>query len=360
MTKIGLIPGNSRIIRIENVLNLRAGILAFVVLFSLQAISGVGKSLNLSLTINGSYEIGDCIPACVTLLSDDLKCKGDFEFKIDENKGVNLSVINPSGRCLRRLSDKKISVLTGNRWIASTNRVTKVAEVDLAEVYSEPYVSQVPHDFSVTGVYHIICSIDVSVRARNATGVVSQRQISSVEYPLRIVPVSGTSMERSWRQIENNGRSNAKEVISALVKIKSDSKELEHNDISKLKNMYNRTVSETVKTYVLRLIGARKPTGGVDLVENVLLSENNPLLRSEAMCALLGYDCEKSLKLLVEEVKSRRERSYRAAIVVLGCLGKEDCIDVLNEVVKTDEIDWVRVRANESIMQIRARLKQKP
>lgn len=359
MTKIGPIQANSRTIHTENMLNQRMGALVAVVLISLQAISAAANSVNVVLSVNGSHEIGDRIPACVTLLVDDLKGKGDLEFKIDENKGVDFSVTDPRGNRLRRLSDKKISVLTGNQWIVSTNRMTKIAEVDLTEIYCAPYVSQTPHDFNATGVYHITCSLNVSVRARNATGVMAQRRISSKEYPLRIFPATSNSLEKSWCVVENCEHSTAKEAISALVKIQSDPKELAHNDMAKLKVMYNKTFPE-VKTYILRLIGAKKPTGGIDFVENVLLSEKNPFLRSEAMGALLGYDCEQSRKLLVEEVKSRRERSYRAAIVVLGYLGNEDCVDILKEVVKTDEIDWVRARANESIMQIRARLNHKP
>lgn len=360
MTRIGQILANSRMIRTENMLSRRTGTLAAIVLCSWQAVGGVTNSLNVLLSVDGSHEIGDRIPVGVTLLVDDLKCRGDFEFKIGGKKGLNFNVNGPDGRRLRRLSDKRICTLSENKWITLTNRLTKVAEVDLAEIYCEPYVSRTPHDFNVTGIYHIACSIDVSVRARNATGAMSQRRISSKEYPLKILPVTGDSLERSWSIIENGEHSNPKDVICALVKIQCALKELSHDDISKLKVVYNKPISEAVKTRVLRLIGAKRPMGGVDLVANMLLTEENPFLRSEAMEALIGYDSEKSRKLLVEEVMSRRERSYRAAIVVLGYLGREDCIDVLKEVVKTDEVDWVRVRANESIMQIRARLNHAP
>lgn len=360
MTKIGLIQGSRRIIHIENMPNRRTGALVAIALISLQVVGGVANPLNVVLSINESHEIGDSIPVCATLLVDDLEGKGDFEFEIDGNKGVDFSVTDPGGRLLRRLSDREVSVLTGNQWIAATNRMTKVVDVDLAEIYCEPYVSQTPHDFNVTGLYHITCSIDVSVRARNAAGVISQSRISSKEYPLRILPVNSNSVEKSWSVIENCEHSNVKETISALLKIKSDPKELTHTDIAKLNVMYGKAISGTVKANIFRLIGAKKPIGGVDLIENVLLSEKDPFLRSEAMGALVGYDCEKSRKVLVEEVKSRRERSYRAAMVVLGYLGREDCIDVLKEVVKGDEIDWVRARANESIMQIRARSNRDP
>ena len=312
------------------------------------------------LSVNGSHEIGDRIPVDVTLLVDNLKCSGDLEFKIGGKKRLDFNVTGPDGRRLRPLSDKRISVLSENQWITLTNRLTRVAEVDLAEIYCEPYVSRTPHDFNVTGMYHITCSIDVSVRARNAAGAMSQRRMSSKEYPLEILPVTSNSLEKSWSIIENGEYSNPTEVICALVKIQYAPKELSHDDISKLKAVYNKTISEAVKTHVLRLIGARGPTGGVDLIANILLTEKSPFVRSEAIGALIGYDSEKARKVLVEEVTSRRERSYRAAIVVLGHLGREDCIDALNEVAKTDEVDWVRARANESIMQIRARLNHAP
>lgn len=359
MTKIGLIRGNSRTKYIKNKLNWRMCAIVAIILSSWQGGGGATNSVNVELSINGSHEIGDPIPACVTLLVDDLKCKGDFELKIDENKGVDLSVTDPCGRRLMRLSDKKISVLTENQWIASKNRTIKVAEVDLTEIFSKPYVTQLPHDFTVAGVYHITCSVDLSLRTRNTAEVISQRRISSKEYPLRILPVTSSSLEKSWNVVENYEHSNAKEVIIALTKIQSCPKELANNALIRLNVLYNKAIPE-VKTCILRLIGAKKPTGGVDFLEKALLLEENPFLRSEVMGSMLGYDCEKSRKLLVEEVKSKRERSYRAAIVVLGYLGNEDCIDVLQEVVNTDEIDWVRDRANESIMKIRARLNHSP
>ena len=40
----------------------------------------------------------------------------------------------------------------------------------------------------------------------------------------------------------------------------------------------------------------------------------------------------------------------------MGAVGDESCIDVLQEISKTDETEWVRERARESIKQIEERI----
>lgn len=79
-------------------------------------------------------------------------------------------------------------------------------------------------------------------------------------------------------------------------------------------------------------------------------------MRSEAIAALERYNTPEARKLLLEECEARKERSYRAAVVVLGVVGDESCIDILRKIAKTDEMEWVRERARESIKQIEERM----
>ncbi len=63
-----------------------------------------------------------------------------------------------------------------------------------------------------------------------------------------------------------------------------------------------------------------------------------------------------SRKLLLSEIEERRERSFRAALVVLGSIGDETCISVLRDVVAKEDVDWVRERAKESLVKIQKRI----
>lgn len=106
----------------------------------------------------------------------------------------------------------------------------------------------------------------------------------------------------------------------------------------------------------LRVFGAKVSAEGFKVISDVLGTENDPLLRSEAIAALGRYNTPAARALILKECKARKERSYRAAVVVLGAVGDESCIDVLQEISKTDETEWVRERARESIKQIEERI----
>ena len=67
------------------------------------------------------------------------------------------------------------------------------------------------------------------------------------------------------------------------------------------------------------------------------------------------YRTSESRALLVNECIARRERSYIAAIVVLGEIGDRSCLDVLRNIASSDDDKWVRERALESIRRIEQR-----
>ena len=72
--------------------------------------------------------------------------------------------------------------------------------------------------------------------------------------------------------------------------------------------------------------------------------------------SLIVYPNRLSRKLLLSEIEERRERSFRAALVVLESIGDETCISVLRDVVAKEDVDWVRERAKESLVKIQKRM----
>jgi HEAT repeat protein len=92
------------------------------------------------------------------------------------------------------------------------------------------------------------------------------------------------------------------------------------------------------------------------MIAKILSTEKDPFLRSEAIASLIVYPNRLSRKLLLSEIKERRERSFHAALVVLGSVGDETCISVLRDVVVKEEVDWVRERAKESLVKIQKRM----
>ena len=75
------------------------------------------------------------------------------------------------------------------------------------------------------------------------------------------------------------------------------------------------------------------------------------------MVALGNIGTEEAISLIEKECKMRKERSYIAAVQVLGDVGRETSISILQDIYETDETAWVRETAEESINKILKRIK---
>ena len=92
------------------------------------------------------------------------------------------------------------------------------------------------------------------------------------------------------------------------------------------------------------------------ILKKSLDDKHGPIVRAEIIAAIGSFNNSDAMAVMVTEIKARRERSYRAAVVMLGSIGDKSVVSLLEEVASTDETDWVRDRANESIEEIRKRV----
>lgn len=110
------------------------------------------------------------------------------------------------------------------------------------------------------------------------------------------------------------------------------------------------------KVRMIGCIGAVKASSSegvvIGKIEELLQKDEDPLVRSCAAYALGKIGNPRSITVLIEAVKSRRERSYRAAVQALGMMRDRRAIPVLTDVAKNDSEEWVRKAAMQSIRNI--------
>ncbi len=80
--------------------------------------------------------------------------------------------------------------------------------------------------------------------------------------------------------------------------------------------------------------------------------EKSPDVRANAANALGKLKSTRSVPILIEEVRTRQERSYRAAIRALGWIKDKRALPVLKDVAENDPEKWIRKIAKESISAI--------
>lgn len=87
----------------------------------------------------------------------------------------------------------------------------------------------------------------------------------------------------------------------------------------------------------------------VQTLETLAEKDADPLASARAAVALGSIGLRRSVPVLIQVVKVRKERCYRAAIRALGKLKDERAIEVLKDVAENDPEEWVRNAAKRSI-----------
>lgn len=301
-----------------------------------------------------AYAIGDPIPVSLLIRARDPSQLLEYRQDAVRNFYGNFTVIGPEGMKLRRLSDVDVRVSPNAEWMTVSNNGSLVRSADLTEIYSEPYYIAEPHSMTATGVYQVSYSAEIAVRPVGVPNDLWVGPITSATLNVQIISVDSGSLRLAYQAVSEKGKDRSLQ-LRALTKIQYSDAPLTTGDYDLLRRSL-RNSDQEIKTKVIRVFGAKVSAEGFKAISGVLATENDPLLRSEAIAALGRYNTPAARKLILDECKARKERSYRAAVVVLGAVGDESCIDVLQEIAKTDETEWVRERALESIKQIEERI----
>jgi len=105
--------------------------------------------------------------------------------------------------------------------------------------------------------------------------------------------------------------------------------------------------------------GCDAPEEYVPKLETLLQRDESSMVRAYAAVALGKLESTRSVPILIEHVRDRREESYRAAIRALGWIKDKRALPVLRDVAENDPEGWVREAANESIRAIQQSQEQR-
>ena len=142
---------------------------------------------------------------------------------------------------------------------------------------------------------------------------------------------------------------------TALKRIKRSQVSPSSTEVGVLERVYGGSDTEA-RTLIIKVLRCALPLEGVTAITEILKTEMDPLLRAEAMVSLGKLNTAKARALVLDELVSRREGSYRAAVVILGQIGDASAVIALREVATHDETEWVRMKAGKSIEEIEKRL----
>ena len=264
-----------------------------------------------------AYEIGEQVPVSLCIRSRNASYMFEYKEVMSLKHDGHFSVVNPKGVKLQRQSDcGKYAPL--REWMAVTANGKLLRNAELTKIYADLRDNAKPHALTMAGNYQVVFSAEIEIR--------------DMKEP-----------DKKW-----SGR-----LISAPLDIQIVDP-LPEKELTFLTALYMQSDNAT-KTQIIRILGTKISGDSFKSIVKILTVEKDPLVRSEAIAVLERYRTSESRALLVNECIARRERSYIAAIVVLGEIGDRSCLDVLRNIASSDDDKWVRERALESIRRIEQR-----
>lgn len=306
-------------------------------------------------TPRSSYVIGDPIPTSLIIQPANASQSLEYREDIIRNFYGNFIVIGPGGLPLKRLSDETIRIPVDASWIMVSNTEATVRSVDITDIYTEPYDIPELHSFSIPGDYEITYSASTAIRLSGNPDILWSGQINSRPLKITVTEVDASSLNAAYL-ILSGGNNDRGARLRALNKVRYSSGQLTAREVSLLRNALNDSDQE-IKIKAIRTLGTKTSNESIKAISDILKYETDPFIRSEAIAALGHSNTPAARELVEKECTARKERSYRAAVVVLGSIGDETSINVLREIADTDMTEWVRERAMESIEKIEKRLK---
>jgi hypothetical protein len=307
-------------------------------------------------TPHPAYAVGDPIPVSLSIRPTDASPALEYREDIDRNFDANFSVLSPVGVKLKRLSDTNSRVGGSVSWGPLPQDKTLLIKTgDLAQIYSEPYYIQESHSFTVPGEYNIYYSALVVVRRAGTNTILWENLVTTQPLTIKITEVDSDLLNLAYIQLSDD-KTPLPAVLGALSKVRY-SKGSPNNEQFKILQRIFTGGNQDIKTAIIRTLSEHPCEESFKIIEQILMTEKNPMIRSEAIAALGMFKGDKVIQLVKDECHGRKERSYRAAVVILGNIGDDSCIDILREISSSDETEWVRQRAKESIEKIKKRTK---
>ncbi|MBM3120357.1 MAG: hypothetical protein FJ006_12590 [Chloroflexi bacterium] len=329
----------------------------FCVLMILTAFTSVGDEQSAPVelffsTPRTEYVIGDPIPVTLQIGAKDTSQVLEYKEDTFNIFYGNLHVMRSDGITLSRSGRSDGRPLFSDRWVALATNGAAVRNTDLTEVYVDRWESSRPQSLTVTGLYSVSYIKQISVRPVGFPSNLWVGAVTSAPLTIKILDVDSDSLKGA-RQVLSNISSDTSARLRALIKMQYSTEKLTKGDVDLLRNMLE-TADVSLKRKVIRVLGVKASDEGFNIISGVLATELNSSIRGEALLALKHYDTLAARQLLLDECKCRKP-CYMGAALIMGEVGDESCIDVLQEIAKTDETEWIRKRAIESIKKIEER-----
>jgi hypothetical protein len=306
-------------------------------------------------TPQAAYAIGDPIPVTLKIRSKDSSQVLEYRDDAFRSFYSGLRVIGPDGVILSHKRRRDGHAADGKGWVTVATNGSAVKDIDLTEVYSDITSFPNPHSLTATGAYSVVShGREIAIRRVGMLSNLWVGAVTSAPLTIKIVGVDNVSLEAARQVLSEKGADRSLQ-LRAMTKMQYSDVTLTKGDLDRLRSLLGDS-DASFKCKVICVLGAKASEGGFKVISDVFAAEKNPFVRSEIMGALGRYNTPAARKLLLDECKSRKDRSYIAALQVLGEAGDESCIDVLQEIAKVDETEWVRERAVESIKKIEASL----
>ena len=299
-----------------------------------------------------AYEIGEQVPVSLCIRSRNASYMFEYKEVMSLKHDGHFSVVNPKGVKLQRQSDcgKYAPV---REWMAVTANGKLLRNSELTKIYADLRDNAKPHALTMAGNYQVVFSAEIEIRDMKEPDKKWSGRLISAPLDIQIVDVAQIPSEEDLKALFAEGGDKALQ-LRALMKIQYSKVPLPEKELTFLTALYMQSDNAT-KTQIIRILGTKISGDSFKSIVKILTVEKDPLVRSEAIAVLERYRTSESRALLVNECIARRERSYIAAIVVLGEIGDRSCLDVLRNIASSDDDKWVRGRALESIRRIEQR-----
>lgn len=351
LQKTGLTLESSQKLYFESMNDMRKQAI-FVLVMLLDPVVGYAQDVPINVSIKAEharYTAGESIVVSLVVVperNEVIEFREDFFVKLRDK----FEVLNPRGEKLISTSEVIYRPASPYRWFEASKEKPYVYSIDLAkDVFIPSSHRPFPTGLELVGSYSVRYLSHTAVRyPERKDDAVWEGEARSNVLQLNIVAPTTQEFEEAIDTLSTQGASETEKIRAV--------KKIEHLSSGRKVDVYSTALkdqSKAVRTAAIRAIGDTKSQEAF-LALKGRLDERDPFVRAEIIAAIGKFRSPEAISLLVDEVKSKHERSYRAAVVLLGDIGDETALPVLTEVAESDSTDWVRERARESIKKILA------
>lgn len=277
----------------------------------------------------------------------------EFEEMVFSHMKRKLVVKNPHGKFVNSRSEIIYRPHFPARWFNIDPDNVYIFTRDLQKYFPKDHYTNIIHTLYEEGTYQVFYESNVKVRLKDSKEKLWEGVIKSNILNIYIKAPSKADLAVA-EQLLLDGNVSEKEKLRCL-KVISNVK-----SASSLKPLLYALKDTSISVVIDAIWNLRQYKNRHEVHEGIkeLLDINeNKFVRSEAIGFLGEIGTKEAIDLIKSECRSRKERSYRAAVVILGNVGDAESIAMLQEIADNDKTDWVRERARESIQKIKSRIK---